>query len=436
MKKNMNNSNLSKNDWFEVFRQNVKISAIGGYLNSSPDSLFCTKKTYESPMDKYAICVVLEDFLLLHKYQTVKRAGIYNDSSYALQKEDIEVSCKQFKKCITEGLIFVSSESTKLVIDLEDEYSRWIIRVFYKEEDENNALNFLSELETYSKERNYLKNTKIDVDLKHINLDREYTWNDIILPENMLRELQVNTSNLFEDLELYRQNNLSFKRGLILKGVPGTGKTLIGKILCSQAKCSFIWVTPKFLTNPRNISVVGNMARDLSPSILFLEDVDLYGESRDSNSNPVLLGELMNQLDGLIENRFVVTIATTNRPEKIEDALRNRPGRFDRILEIPKPDGACRKKMLQLHIGNCICENINLDRIASCTDGFTGAHMRELVTTAIVEAAEDHSLTADRKIILKEKYFMDNLVKVKTKDFSPPIGFSSNSDDEILPNLH
>jgi cell division protease FtsH len=426
------NNHLTKQDWFEVFRDNVKIREINDYLKTQVNQLYCTKKSYEYPLYKYIICAALEDFLEFKKYSIERKVGIYDDSFHALQKEDIEISYKKFKKCVTEGLLFITIDSKRFVIALEDDYQRWTIKIFYKEEDENSALNFLNELEAYSKEHNYLKNAKIDVDLRHICLDKEYTWDDIILPDEMLRELQVNTANLFEDLALYRENNLTFKRGLILKGIPGTGKTLLGKILCSQAKCSFIWVTPKFLTHANRISLIGDLARELSPSILFLEDIDLYGENRDSSSNPVLLGELMNQLDGLIENKFVVTIATTNRPEKIEDALSNRPGRFDRVLDMPKPDMVCRKKMLQLYIGTCICKDINLDKLTSCTDGFTGAHIKEFVMAAILEAIESNSLTDNKKIILREPHFTDSLSKVKAKDFTP-IGF--NVADKFNPKF-
>lgn len=424
--------NLSKEDWFEVIRQNVKITAIREYLGSSHDALYCTRKVYRHLSDRNTICVVLEDFMQTHRYKVEKKSGVFDDNFYAIQKEDIELGCNKFKKVITEGQFFITCGLTKLVVDLGDDYGNWIIRVFYNDGAEENALNFLSELEAYSKEHNYLKNTKIDASLKHIDLDRVYTWDDIILPESVLHELQINTSHLFEDLELYRKNNLTFKRGIILKGVPGTGKTLIGKILCSQAKCSFIWVTPKFMLHPKHISEIGNLARELAPSILFLEDMDLYGESRESNSNAGLLGELMNQLDGLIENKYVVTIATTNKPENIEDALRNRPGRFDRVLDISKPDTLCRKKMLQLHIGSCICEGIDLDKIASRTEGFTGAHIKELVTTAIVDAIESNSLTEDKKIILKELHFVNNLSKVKSKEFTKTMGFSEDSTEYPL----
>jgi len=143
----------------------------------------------------------------------------------------------------------------------------------------------------------------------------------------------------------------------------------------------------------------------------------------------------MNQLDGLIENEYIVTIATTNDAKKIEEALKNRPGRFDRIIEIPKPSEEDRKKMFKYHIGDCILDDINLDLIAEKTAGYTGAHVKELVTTAIITAIETRSLNKDEKIILKQQHFEQNIEKVGEKKVRP-VGFRQpiDADESYTPD--
>ena len=204
-----------------------------------------------------------------------------------------------------------------------------------------------------------------------------------------------------------------------------TGKTLIGKILCNSVACTFLWVTPRFLERSQHVKIVCDMARELSPSILFLEDIDLYSEDRRSVGNATLLGELMNQLDGLIENHFIIVIATTNRVDDVEEALRNRPGRFDRILDIGLPSSAGRLRMLELFTKKYILDGVDLQDLASKIDGYSGAHVKELVITAAITAIDEKSLTEDGMIILKAAYFNDNIGKVRNKKIEPVAGFGT-----------
>lgn len=171
--------------------------------------------------------------------------------------------------------------------------------------------------------------------------------------------------------------------------------------------------------------MICDMARELSPSILFLEDIDLYSEDRRSVGNASLLGELMNQLDGLIENHFVIVIATTNRVDDVEEALRNRPGRFDRILDIALPTPAGRLHMLQLFTKNYRLDGVDLEVIAQQTDNYSGAHVKELVITAAIAAIDAKSLTEDGLVILKSSYFTDNIEKVRNKKMEPVAGFGT-----------
>ena len=264
--------------------------------------------------------------------------------------------------------------------------------------------------------------------MSHIDLKNIYSWDDIVLPNKIIKEIKTNVDNLFNNIDKYKNLGVKFKRGIILQGAPGTGKTMIGKILCHTAKCSFIWVTPRFLTRSDHVAQVCTLARALSPTILFLEDIDLYGGNRNVSDNRGILGELMNQLDGLIENEYVVVIATTNNVEHVETALRNRPGRFDRVIEIPKPSPKERKRLLELYTKDYDASNVDFDSVVKHSKGYTGAHMKELVTAALIEAIDSDSKLGG-KILLTNGQFDKNFDKVKNKDIKP-VGFTTPKNDD------
>ena len=203
--------------------------------------------------------------------------------------------------------------------------------------------------------------------------------------------------------------------------------TLLGKILCSTVDWTFVWVTPKFLQDSRDVSRIVSLCRELSPSIMFLEDMDLYGGTRESNRDLGVLGELMNALDGIEENNNIITIATTNDKDKLEKALLSRPGRFDKVIEFVAPNSDSRLRMLRLFTKDILLEKeVNLKKLAVYLKELTGAQLRELVNLAVLYAIDNKSLTAEDKIILKASHLKQALPSVQKKDFKSIAGFSSS----------
>ena len=394
------------------------------FLSCQADSVFRVYNEYTGKYFRNIIVTSLDAFLASEKFKVVAQKSIGSGGVQTPKKEDIEIAPKIFKSCFTEGCFFLEKENTRFILEFQNSYppDGWWVTVFYKDTSEELAKSFLRDLETYAKEHNYLRKAKIDASLSFIPKS-DYTWNDIVLPPKTKSELLVNVDGMISNIEIYRKNNIKFKRGIILKGPPGTGKTLLGKIICNSVDCTFLWVTPRFLERSQHVKMICDMARELSPSILFLEDIDLYSEDRRSVGNASLLGELMNQLDGLIENHFVIVIATTNRVDDVEEALRNRPGRFDRILDIGLPTTTGRLHMLQLFTNSYKLDNVDLQDIALKTDKYSGAHLKELVITAAITAIDTKSLTEDGFVILKPEYFNDNIVKVRNKKIEPVAGF-------------
>jgi cell division protease FtsH len=437
-----------KEDCIEILRQgqlqvDLRSLVISKFLECTLKQVQTNTKNYRGLYYRNIIITSFEEFLKSEGYSVLDQFGMGSNAYYSLERASIEILPKQYKSYVVNGYTFIRCGNVKLAVSMENsEYNdRWSLSIAYFSEYEQIVTNFIEKLESYAKEHSFLKKSKIDPDLHHLTLDKKYTWGDIVLPGPIKNELQLNVDKLINSIEFYRQNNITFKRGLILKGKPGTGKTLICKVLAHLGDCTFIWVTPKHLTNSRSVSYLCELARELSPSILFLEDIDLYGESRSTNSNNCLLGELMNQLDGLVENHYVIVIATTNKIEGMEEALRNRPGRFDRVIDIPVPDFEGRLSMLEIYSKQYKLENVDLKAIANQTNGFTGAHIKELVTTAVIAAVDERSFDTDKKVVLKQEFFICNMDKVRNKKVEATMGFNVptkpslsifDDDDNIL----
>jgi len=211
----------------------------------------------------------------------------------------------------------------------------------------------------------------------------------IILPEGLLKRIERQTVEVGQYSDALRAANRKMKRGILLHGKPGTGKTLSAMYLASAMKERTVLV----LTG-RGLGLIESscdLARWLAPSMVIIEDVDLIAEERSQSSNcnlPVLF-ELLNQMDGLADDADVLFMLTTNRPEVLEPALASRPGRIDQAYEIPLPDADCRRRLFELYSQGLNVEVENMDVFIKRTAGASGAFISELMRKAALFAAPD-----------------------------------------------
>ncbi len=241
---------------------------------------------------------------------------------------------------------------------------------------------------------------------KWVEFDRSLTWDDLYLPASVKDEVRRQVTFLLRNAAtLSGRFGVRRRRGVILAGRPGTGKTLIGRILSATLGETVLWATPAFLRKPEDVERLLDLARLLAPTVLFLEDVDMIAEDRFLTGNTAALAELMNQLDGYAGDHAIVTVATTNRPEAIEEAIRNRPGRFDRVITIPSPDPASARGLLARRLAGHALAAPDLDWLAAAAAGRTGAELEELANTALLLALErargevDGGLKLDREVL-------------------------------------
>lgn len=216
---------------------------------------------------------------------------------------------------------------------------------------------------------------------------------DIVLPESTRTLLERNTIGFFRNAELLRKSGRSLKRGLLLHGKPGTGKTFTAKWLAQSLE----GVTTILISGDQLALVKEccQIARMLAPALVILEDVDLIAGERDERRHPayqVTLHQLMNEMDGLSGNAEVLFLLTTNRPDAIEGAIAARPGRVDQAIEFPLPDAACRRRLFALYGRGLELAVSDIDALVARTENASPAFLQELVRKAAMIAAEEGSV--------------------------------------------
>jgi ATP-dependent 26S proteasome regulatory subunit len=139
------------------------------------------------------------------------------------------------------------------------------------------------------------------------------------------------------------------------------------------------------------VSLVSQMARQLAPSMVVLEDVDLIAEERGQPSTRTgpLLFELLNEMDGLGDDCDIIFVLTTNRPDILEPALAARPGRIDLAVELPLPGPEGRRRLLELYARGLDATGVDWEPFVERTEGVTPAYIKELLRKAALHAAEE-----------------------------------------------
>jgi SpoVK/Ycf46/Vps4 family AAA+-type ATPase len=210
----------------------------------------------------------------------------------------------------------------------------------------------------------------------------------IVLPANVLERLERHTLHFSRHGQRLRTAGRHLKRGVLLHGRPGTGKTLAAMYLASQSADRTVMLLSAF--DYGALHQACQMARALEPALLILEDVDLIAEDRERPgcTSPFLF-ELLNQMDGIAEDADVIFLLTTNRAAILEPALASRPGRVDLALEFPLPDTDCRRALFELYSHGLTMQVADMDHVIARTEGASAAFIRELLRKAALLAADE-----------------------------------------------
>jgi len=196
------------------------------------------------------------------------------------------------------------------------------------------------------------------------------------------------------DPDLFRDVGVEPPTGILLFGPPGSGKTLIAKAVASRAHATFLRMSGSELVQKyvgegaRLVRDVFRMARDKAPCIIFIDEIDAVGGHRTHDGttgsaevNRTMV-QLLSELDGFEERGEVKIIAATNRIDLLDPALL-RPGRFDRIIEIPMPDEKGRLEIFRIHTRNmALDKDVDIDKLVKMTNDLSGADIKAIVTEA------------------------------------------------------
>lgn len=199
--------------------------------------------------------------------------------------------------------------------------------------------------------------------------------------------------------ELFARLGITPPRGVLLYGPPGTGKTLLARAVANETRASFHYINgPEIIhkhygASEAKLREIFETARKSSPAIIFIDEIDAIAPRRDQVVGDVekrVVATLLTLMDGLADRGDLVVIAATNLPNSLDPALR-RPGRFDRELALGVPNRDGRRKILAIHTRGMPLEaDVDLDRVAEMTHGFTGADLQALCREAAMAVLRRH----------------------------------------------
>ena len=218
--------------------------------------------------------------------------------------------------------------------------------------------------------------------------------------------------------ELFQKIGIIPPKGVLLVGPPGCGKTLLAKAVANHTNATFIRMVGSELAQKyigeggRMVRELFSLAKEKAPSVIFLDEIDAIGAKRLDGSTSGdrevqrTLMQLLAELDGFDALHDVKIIAATNRPDILDDALL-RPGRFDRVIEIPLPDDGARKEILAVHLSSMNTRKISVGRIVERTKGYSGADLKATCVEAGMIAIRDNRSTVLQRDMLEAVQRLD-----------------------------
>ncbi|MGA2198493.1 MAG: CDC48 family AAA ATPase [Nitrososphaerales archaeon] len=226
-------------------------------------------------------------------------------------------------------------------------------------------------------------------------------WDDIGGLTGVKEELTEAVEWPLKHSKLFERGDVKPPTGILLYGPPGTGKTLIAKAVANESEANFISIKgPELISkwvgeSEKGVREVFRKARAAAPCVIFFDEIDAIAPRRksgdtDSQVTERVVSQLLTEMDGLEELKGVVVLGATNRPDIIDEALL-RPGRFDRILQVPPPDKDGRIQILKIHTRKKpLAKDVDLVKLADMTEGYTGADLASVANAAVMGAIKEY----------------------------------------------
>lgn len=277
----------------------------------------------------------------------------------------VQLNSKSKRDFLIEGTSFYRGAQCKYVIKVQPTYIGIGLTVYTHEKHRQFNQELIEKACAWAKANNFLKGEAFSLGGDFLERTEE-GWDDVFLEDR-------NKVALKRIIAQINQKGPSFaNRGVIMTGPPGTGKTLSGRIIRNTAAATFIWVSSRDFHKAGSFGGIAfsfELAKELAPAVLFIEDVDNWLDN-------YTVDLVKTEMDGIARSKGVLTFLTTNYPERLPQALIDRPGRFHDVLQFALPDEKARKEMVRKWMKD-LPDVAVLDAV-SRTDGYSGAHVYEL----------------------------------------------------------
>ncbi len=279
--------------------------------------------------------------------------------------EVVRLDSKSQESFLVEGATFYRADFGRLVVKVRPHWGGLVVTCYTSAEHSASNAELFAKAWAWADQHNHLKGEAFSLGGEFLPRTQE-GWDDVFLEEE-------NKVSLRRTCELFNAKGAGFaNRGVILTGPPGTGKTLSGRILRNQAKGTFLWVSSRDFHESGSYGGIRfgfKMARELAPSVLFVEDVDNW-------MGDTTVDLVKTEMDGISRSSGVLTVLTTNFPERLPAALIDRPGRFHDVLCFGLPSAKARGEMLAKWLPGLPAAQ--RQSAAARTEGYSGAHVYEL----------------------------------------------------------
>jgi hypothetical protein len=305
----------------------------------------------------------------------------------------------QMHACVSHGVYLVQDGGRRLAMVLQPvsrgPNAEVVLQIAGKDQAHLDAI--LREVRQLTSERSVFRGQVISFGPEVFGLGRQTPMNflerpsvgrdQIVLPDEVLENIERQVLGVGRHAGRLLASGQHLKRGILLHGSPGTGKTHTVRYLLGQLpEVTVIVISGRALGR---IQEACSVARALQPAIVVVEDVDLIAEQREARPGEhPLLFQLLNEMDGLNSAADVTFLLTTNRADLLEPALASRPGRVDLAAELPLPDAAARRRLIQLYRGDLVLELTDEETLISRTEGVTASFLKELLRKAALLACE------------------------------------------------